>query len=58
MSTNEVIKWKKLTSMVSVRLKNLNITLSNFEAEIIILQLATEAEMKNWVSYKNNLENN
>ena len=44
--------------MVSVRLKNLNITLSNFEAEIIILQLATEAEMKNWVSYKNNLENN
>ena len=27
--------------------------LSNFEAEIIILPQATEAEIKNWVAYKN-----
>ena len=30
---------------------NLNIALSNFEAEIIILLLATEAETKNGVEY-------
>ena len=30
---------------------NLNIALSNFEAEIIILPLATEAKMKNGVDY-------
>ena len=31
---------------------NLNITLSNFKAEIIILSLATNAEIKNGVAYK------
>ena len=31
---------------------NLNITLSNFKAEIIILSLATNAEIKNVVAYK------
>ena len=33
-------------------LLNLKIKLSNFEAEIIIVPLATEAETKNGVAYK------
>ena len=31
---------------------DLNITRSNFEAEIIILSSATEVEMKNGIAYK------